>query len=234
MRGRDPWTDILSYNGSKIDMIFDVGANIGQSASLFVERFPGAKIYCFEPFKAPFESLTTRFKQSGNISCFNVGLGDRPQTTDVYLQKKSVWNSITANNDCGMGREAIEIQRLDDLCADLGIDRINIVKTDTEGYDLHVLKGAERRLANGNIDWIYVEVGFYKDDIAHSWFCGVFDYLSSIGYQLFCFYDFDGLCFLPHPRKPRYPWSNALFLRNGLAIDKEASSYQRFLDSLEQ
>src|SRR5262249_42479094 len=121
----------------------------------------------------------------------------------------------------------------DDFCADHGIERINILKTDTEGYDLHVLKGAERQLVHGKIDFIYVEVGFNKDDVAHSWFCGILDYLSSMGYQLFCFYEFDGLCFVPHPKQPRYPWSNAMFVRNGLVIDKETDNYQRFLESLE-
>jgi FkbM family methyltransferase len=231
-RGRDAWTDILGYVDGKIDTIIDVGANIGQSTSLFADRFPGAKIYCFEPFKNPFESLTTRFNSAADIACFNFGLGDRPQTIELYLDIESGWNSIPANRDCGLGSETIEIKRLDDFCADRNIDRINLLKTDTEGYDLHVLRGAERQLANGLIDCIYTEVGFNKDDASHTSFCGVLDYLSNMGYQLFCFYDQDWLCFLPHPHEPRYPWSNAIFLRNGIVVDKEASIHQRFLDEI--
>lgn len=39
--------------------IFDVGANIGQSAKAFANAFPNAVVYSFEPFPAAFHELTT-------------------------------------------------------------------------------------------------------------------------------------------------------------------------------
>lgn len=53
--GNDPLRGILyTLKNYKFNIIFDVGANTGQSAELFSKRFPNAKIYCFEPFSATF------------------------------------------------------------------------------------------------------------------------------------------------------------------------------------
>ena len=39
--------------------IFDVGANMGQSAARFAREFPSAQIYSFEPVKQTFAALKT-------------------------------------------------------------------------------------------------------------------------------------------------------------------------------
>jgi hypothetical protein len=38
-----------------------------------------------------------------------------------------------------------------------GIERINLLKIDTEGFDLQVLEGAQESLRDGRIDFIYLE-----------------------------------------------------------------------------
>jgi hypothetical protein len=42
-------------------LIFDVGANVGQSAELFLSAFPEARIQCFEPAEGTFAALSERF-----------------------------------------------------------------------------------------------------------------------------------------------------------------------------
>ena len=52
---------------------------------------------------------------------------------------------------------------LDDYCRSAGIDRVDVLKTDTQGYDLEVLKGAERLFQDRRISVVHVEVTF--DDL---------------------------------------------------------------------
>ena len=46
---------------------------------------------------------------------------------------------------------------VDDFCRANGVDKIDVLKVDAEGYDLHVIKGASRMLSEGRIDFIYAE-----------------------------------------------------------------------------
>jgi hypothetical protein len=45
----------IGRSGCKISTIFDVGANVGQSALKFQEAFPRARIHSFEPVSATYK-----------------------------------------------------------------------------------------------------------------------------------------------------------------------------------
>ena len=49
--GQDPFSDIVRLSGTRaVRTIFDVGANVGQTASALSAMFPESTIYSFEPF----------------------------------------------------------------------------------------------------------------------------------------------------------------------------------------
>lgn len=49
-RGIDPFQDIAtSLPKYRADIVFDIGANIGQSSNVYLDKFPNSHIYCFEP-----------------------------------------------------------------------------------------------------------------------------------------------------------------------------------------
>ena len=50
--------DIQCFSGTRhFNVIFDVGANVGQTAHGLISYFPVSQIYCFEPATAPFEEI---------------------------------------------------------------------------------------------------------------------------------------------------------------------------------
>jgi len=55
--------------------------------------------------------------------------------------------------------EKVQIQTLDDFCAEKGIEHIHYLKMDVEGHELSVLQGGREMLAKGAIDWIQFEFG---------------------------------------------------------------------------
>jgi hypothetical protein len=58
------------------------------------------------------------------------------------------------------------------------------------------------------------------------------EYLKGVGFQFFGLYDQDSIVFVAHPVQPRFPWSNALFLRNDLVAQKYQAQYARWLAGL--
>ena len=80
-----------------------------------------------------------------------------------------------------------------------------MLKIDTEGYDLEVLKGAKKTISNGNVKYILVESGFDDRFITLDEFC---KFLNVLNYDLFGFYDQTAYCW-----GRNYLWNfNALFI----------------------
>ena len=57
---------------------------------------------------------------------------------------------------------SVQTQTLDNFCSNINIDNIDVLKIDTEGNELNVLKGAEKLLSEGKIKLIYVEISESK------------------------------------------------------------------------
>lgn len=60
--------------------IFDVGANIGLFALFAAQRYPGARIYAFEPAPTIFDTLKRNVAQIPGATVFNIALGDADET----------------------------------------------------------------------------------------------------------------------------------------------------------
>jgi FkbM family methyltransferase len=171
--------------------ICDVGANVGQSALRFKRAFPKAAIWCFEPVETTFQELRCTTKSYPDITCHHCALGSTPGKQMLFHQPYSEWNTLVsgANNvDSTLGSELIEIATLDMLLGPQ-VHRIDILKTDTEGYDLEVLRGAARFLSERRIGFVYSEVGFDSDDLIHSNFFRIHEFLSGYGFTFIALYE---------------------------------------------
>jgi FkbM family methyltransferase len=179
-----------SLKNLKVNTIFDVGANIGQSAEKFIEDYPNSRIYCFEPVTSTFEILNTKFKNTQQITCHKFALGAIPKTTSIIIEGST--------NDCSYisdiipddtNAETIEVKTLDIFCEETGIKKIDFLKIDTEGNDLEVLKGAERMLSGHSIGAIQVEASMNSENKLHVPFEVFKSFFESKGYYLFKIYD---------------------------------------------
>jgi FkbM family methyltransferase len=175
-----------------IDTIFDVGANIGQTAALLNKRFNRAKIYSFEPVSATFQKLLQSSAALMNVTCENCALGSQVAAIDIHLKKSSEQNSLLQELNKptpGGSTERIQVRTVDDYLHSKTMKRLHLLKTDTEGFDLEVLSGAQSALRETRIDLIVAEVGFHPDRRHHTYLSDVQDYLQSYGYELYCIYD---------------------------------------------
>lgn len=139
--------ECLYLNLRKGDVFLDLGANIG-FFSLMAARLVGekGKIIALEPYT----KLVTQFKKSvaannmTNISIHPVACGDTVGTKVLHLRGDNIGGSTLrpVEDDVRFSdqkNETIDTVRLDDLLATE--TRIDFVKIDVEGYELHALKG---------------------------------------------------------------------------------------------
>lgn len=215
-RGVDVFADIAADLGKlHVATVFDVGANIGQSALEYAEFFKGSQIYCFEPVEATFHRLQAAIRGRPHIRAVNLALGARAGSGTMvlegapemfYLQseaKSPAGHSpegpspdaqcpgrLTASVDTApVGRQTVALQTLDLFCREQNVARIEFLKVDTEGHDLDVLRGAQRLLSDQKIDLIQVEAGMNPSNRRHVPFAAFTHFLEPYGYFLFGIYE---------------------------------------------
>jgi FkbM family methyltransferase len=139
-------------------VIFDVGASHGLFANRARLLWPGSDIHCFEPEPEYAEILTERAKSDVHLHVCPalVGATARPnQAYHFHLGASSVLaNAVRAGTGADTLRHARMIA-LDDYCGEHDLEP-DFLKIDVQGYELEVLKGAERVLAR--IEVVFTEV----------------------------------------------------------------------------
>jgi FkbM family methyltransferase len=191
--------------------VFDVGANKGDMALYFSTAFPNAKIHAFEPISSTFQLLVNACKQVPNIQPVQLGFAEEPGLVKVYLQSDHGLNSINSNvnkpDEKNLGKfEEIRLDTLDAYCKREGISSIDLLKTDAEGLDLSIIKGAEELIKAGKVSYIMAEVGFSEDNLRNTFFEALRSYLYNYGYKVRGFYDQSNF-----GNKPYMTCANALF-----------------------
>ena len=172
-------------------VVFDVGANIGDWTLDHLAHAPAATFYCFEPSADTFRTLNGRVGHRPRVRTVQAAAGCVSGSAHLYRFGSSVQHSLVARaaEDGSTGTEEVRVLTLDEFADGHGIEHIDLLKTDTEGYDAEVLAGARRMLERKRIDFVFVEVNFAKDDAGHSNFDPIAALLGKHGYQPVGFYD---------------------------------------------
>ena len=168
---KQPKTTVMGLTQQPVDLIIDVGANIGQFAREMRVKFPAAHIISFEPLPEPFAELDAWAGADGNATAVNVGLGESEGVLPFYLHVgHSASSSLLPTHTEGvalfpqMGRSElteVPVRRLDDALAALGrpIGASTLLKLDVQGYEERVLRGAKQTLRQVGALIVEVNVG---------------------------------------------------------------------------
>lgn len=187
----------------KNPIIFDVGANVGQSIERFSSVFNSEefKIYSFEPNPKSFQILKNKYDLKKNINLFQLALDDRIikskffsyyydqissliQTDENSKFHKS--RQIAKKRDFSNFKTEIEVQTstIDNITDEQNIDKIDVLKLDTQGNEDRILKGSKKLLSSKKINIIELELilGFgYQRQMS---FFDIEKVLSPYGYRL--------------------------------------------------
>ena len=154
----------------KFEYIFDVGAHKGETINLFVKNFQVKEIYSFEPSLKSFNELKLNaqkiMKSNKNTKIFleNSALGKEESTIKLkqleesssstineintnskYFKKKSLFLYNNENKNF-YSEVLVKQNKLANFIEKNNILKIDLLKIDTEGYELNVLLGLENHL----------------------------------------------------------------------------------------
>lgn len=129
-------------------VFIDVGANIGYFSIIGARSVgPTGRVYAFEPMDETYRLLRKNLSlnkltnvEAVNLACFSSsGRVAMERTCDSGTSHLSFIESENSKTVC--------VTTLDEFVAQSGIKRIDVIKIDTEGCDLEVLKGARQTIA---------------------------------------------------------------------------------------
>ena len=209
--GQDAYFDMKGFiapNSSPI--IFDVGANVGQTIDACRQIFPQPTIHAFEPGKAPFDSLLQTHSKLPHIRLNNFALGSKPGRQIFFENLSTDMSSFLPLGPDGWGQisnqREIEVSTIDRYCSQYEIPFIDLLKSDTQGFDLEVIKGAQGLLNARKIRLIYLELTFQKLYRGIPRMDEIYRFISDQGFELVSFYKF-------HYLNGRAGWTDALFIQ---------------------
>lgn len=156
------------FSKSKRLTVFDVGANLGEYSECIINIL-GKKVslFSFEPLKEAHSILKSKFKNHENVFLSNVALSDKRGKATIYFdEESSPLASLYKRQNLGMTlpvklikSEKIKLSTIDSFCARKKISKIDLLKIDAEGHEIHVLKGAKKMIENSKIGYIQFEFG---------------------------------------------------------------------------
>jgi FkbM family methyltransferase len=156
---------VARLHGGAPLVAFDVGANNGTWTLQVVNTSTSAQVHCFEIAPQLFKDLTETLHKHANAKLNAVGLSDNEGT----LQLKYVPGATSIStlheplvaSSWGFDHETVSVPVTtgDRYVKDNGIGHIDILKIDTEGHELSVLKGFAETLAAKQVSLIQFEHG---------------------------------------------------------------------------
>jgi len=209
-RGQCPYSDMKYFLGHlDSQTILDVGANVGQTIGKMRKIFPNSIIHSFEPSPKTYSQLSASCKGKSGVHVWNHGVGSSRGTLPFLENVASDMSSFLAPTELAWGeiRETtnVEVITLDDFTKEKDIEYVHVLKSDTQGYDFEVFKGAERLIEEGKIGLIYFEFIFSRMYEHLPVFDEVFRFLTQRGYSLVNMYD-------PHFQEDVLSWADLLFV----------------------
>jgi hypothetical protein len=132
-----------------------------------------------------------------DVHIVNAGVGSSAGTAVLAENDEAVMTSFLQPDTDSWGtvvRETpVQVTTVDEFCVDRGVDHIDLLKTDTQGFDLEVLKGGAGLMRDSRIRLIYMEVIFSDLYVGQARFDDEYRFLIDNGFRFMSFYDFERL-----------------------------------------
>ncbi|MBI3133422.1 MAG: FkbM family methyltransferase [Bacteroidetes bacterium] len=181
---------IESMKQTPSGVFVDVGANVGLISLAISERFPSAQIFAFEPGPHQFRLLEKTLEKNnlkGRIYLFPVALSSSNGTAffHVHQADDASGDGFLDTGRAGKSKKiSVVTQTLDDWWTKNGQPKIDLVKCDTEGAELMVLRGGENVIGKCR-PHLLLEI-FYTNLLNYPYGpSDIFNWLEQKNYSLF-------------------------------------------------
>jgi FkbM family methyltransferase len=197
--------DLVKKYNMNVSGVIHIGAHYGEEVSNYV-NLGIDDIVLFEPLKENFEVLKNNVSElNANITGYCVALGNKNQNVNMFLSSNNLESSSVLKPKIHLnlhpevvfsGEELVEMKRLDDFL----FENYNFINLDVQGYEMEVLKGAEKTLKN--IDYLYCEVNRNEVYEGNAYIEEIDNYLSNYNMRrVETSWWYDG------------PWGDALYIK---------------------
>ena len=185
------------FNNKKIFVLIDIGSHKGEYISSLSKVFEIDKIYGFEPNPDVFKILNSKFKDE-KVNLLNIGVSNFDGKTKFNKNLESSSSSINELNSNSryfkkiflfkffklkniVKEIDIDVIRLEKFLTKKKINKIDLIKIDTEGHELNVLKGIGEKIKD--IEIIHFEHHFDDMIIKDYKLSTIHDYLINSGFK---------------------------------------------------
>jgi len=197
LRRRDkiPETCITQYLPSN-PIILEAGAHDGTDTLRMASFWPEANIHAFEPVPGAYNELLARAtKHPARIHCHPLGLGPSKGKMRMHVsgdgsagscQSSSLLPPSKSHTDeysfVSFGKQIdVEVTSIDEWAQERGIDRVDFMRLDMQGYEIEALKGAERTLKTTSA--IQIEVSHIQLYQGAPLYAEVKDWMAGRGFR---------------------------------------------------
>jgi FkbM family methyltransferase len=190
----------------------DIGAYIGKFTETMLDFFPQAKGVLFEPTISNYDLLKNKFVDKSNIDIVNCALDSKMGTKKLYCTEDSAQNSLLPfdSKDTKFDESEVETDTLDNFFINLkSLEKIDLIKIDTQGNDVNVLKGGVNSILKYK-PAILMEIIFVPLYKSQGNYYEQFEFMKELNYKLSGIYDihfhesgclaFADFLFLPHDK----------------------------------
>lgn len=160
LRGR---TYIVPDELTDVEVVMDVGANVGATSTYFASRFPDAEIHAFEPAEAAFRLLERNTAPYPTISRHRHGLLDRDDEVDLFHGAIGPGQASIHRHRPSVSEksERIQIRSTVAWLDAQPFDRVDVLKVDTEGCEVPIFESMDSWLPDVRV--IYLEFHSRED-----------------------------------------------------------------------
>lgn len=163
----------ISSIPSYINNVIDVGAHEGELYKSFIyNKIKFDKFIMFEPHLESFNLIKNNINDE-KVEAYRYGISDVEEIRNLNVNKLKLTNTfakqnkeslnfkiknwLTKNNQF-LEPEAVELKKLDNFLNLNMLEGDTLLKIDTEGYELKVLRGAKSLIENKKIKFILIEI----------------------------------------------------------------------------
>lgn len=148
------------------DIFVDAGANIG-AISLAIAKNRDVQVYSFEPARRVFETLVKNIEINNfnNVQAFSIALSERNGTQDFFESERvHGWSGLVGIE--GFNKYEVPVMTLQTVVDENQIKRISVLKSDIQGWEYFLFKGAERLMDEDKLPFIIFEFEWWAEENA--------------------------------------------------------------------
>lgn len=157
-----------------LKITFDIGAHEGETLEYLLKNKSIRTIYSFEPQISLYNKLVKKYNHDNRIILNNLALSNNSEEKIFFINSLSSTSSFSVLDNTSLWLKIKKIilnekkliknslilktSTIDNYVFKNNIDKINLLKIDTEGHELEVLIGAKITINKNKVKYLLIEI----------------------------------------------------------------------------